>query len=740
MVLNEILVVHHTHTDLGYTTHPSQVPELHCRIIDQAVELCRQYADQPHDRRFRWTCESAWAVDLFLRRRPKRVRDRFLQLVHEGLIEVTAAPLCPTAGSDATAIRAALQITKRLQDEFHIPIRVAMFCDINGLNWPWADELLDLGVTAVAMAMNYVCGGGMERYTHFRWETPSGRLIQVWHGQHYNMGVFWGLNFDQFDMETSVPERLDELGDYKRMKLLLQVTNVPSDNMGPNPDYPRYIGRYNALAKAHGWPKMRTSTLNEWFTWLGESEPDPVIYRGNWSDWWSTTLNQVPAPTAAVREAVRRLRLAERWLKHAAPISSRTARRMKDQLEEIYRMVYLANEHTMGSSLSVRQPDSFGALGGVAAQENLCYTALYDATSLLRDIVGLYARKKRLRLVMFDPELETVDPTWARITDEAKGGPSGSYGLLPPEDSRAQTLRGDRASVKRRREGQRRYLSNDWLELALDTQGGSWPLRLRTTKGRDLLERGLDGEFGQIVLERPPNNNRNDWFDVAGGMGPDMQAGRKTWPERTAWSRASFQPRRESEHDSDEMAGNTIVLQLEAAQGFMAKLSLGLDDVSSGLDMEYRLWVPFSDDPRSLYILFPFAIEPQDVSAEIGGVWMDPRQDYLPGSCRNWLAVHDAVLLASESLSILWMPLDAPIVMFDSICPNPPKHANVLKRGHLVSWVAHNYWFTNVPGRLGGGLRFRYRIVFWERHVSTNQAAAYITSHLPPTSLQMVMS
>ena len=40
--LREILVVHHSHTDMGYTSHPLIVEKWHQHFIDEAVAFCEQ--------------------------------------------------------------------------------------------------------------------------------------------------------------------------------------------------------------------------------------------------------------------------------------------------------------------------------------------------------------------------------------------------------------------------------------------------------------------------------------------------------------------------------------------------------------------------------------------------------------------------------------------------------------------------------------------------------------------------
>ena len=50
--ISSIDIVHHTHTDVGYTELPSVVRDEQLRYLDAAIECCRA------DPSFRWTVES----------------------------------------------------------------------------------------------------------------------------------------------------------------------------------------------------------------------------------------------------------------------------------------------------------------------------------------------------------------------------------------------------------------------------------------------------------------------------------------------------------------------------------------------------------------------------------------------------------------------------------------------------------------------------------------------------------
>ena len=55
--IKEIMVLHHTHTDIGYTHAQPVYWELSRRFIDEAIDLCEQTADWPDASQMRWTCE-----------------------------------------------------------------------------------------------------------------------------------------------------------------------------------------------------------------------------------------------------------------------------------------------------------------------------------------------------------------------------------------------------------------------------------------------------------------------------------------------------------------------------------------------------------------------------------------------------------------------------------------------------------------------------------------------------------
>lgn len=624
--VREIWVVHHSHTDYGYTSHPDIVEEKHLEFIDQAVALCEGNEDHPERTRYRWTCESSWIVKRYFQKRPPGKWKAFLKRIEAGDIEVAALPLQPTPLADARTIAAGLEVLKILRSE-GIPISVALGADINGLSWPWADALLDAGVEALAMAMNFVCGGGLPRWTGFHWRSPGGRRLLCWQGTHYNQGAYWGLNHDVYGSEEVAPDRLQELVEYPHPNLLLQVTNIPPDNAGPHPHYLKYIERYNELAEKNQWPPMRTATLREWFDDLARQETNFPVHEGDWTDWWASGVASTPRETAALLEAQRRIGVAEKF--GIPPEMARGARER----------IFVAAEHTWGASTSVSAPWQLSSVAGLAAKQNLIYQAAYFANEALN---GALEPNYALR----DPRYGSFDPFWQEIAKDA---------LSTPDEHPLRKKIPQEAAP-------------DWNE---------W----------------IGSDFGEVIAEEPVDGERGTWFKKGRFNRPESHG---QWPENPQWKRS---PLPESERE--------VLVEKD-----VMRVTLNFSINTNGR-------------PCAAYIRFPFSRPMDAVLVDVGGAWADPRRQQVPGSCVNWWTVHQGVLLLSDAASFLWTSWDAPLVMFDAICPSPPKLGNDLSRPVLISWAYHNYWGTNFAAVQHGDLRFRYRIKYWPYRVSREAVLEY---------------
>ncbi len=79
--VEEILLLHHSHLDVGYTHSQPIVWELQLEYLSQAVDWLEQTADLPEPSRPTWTCEATEPVLRWLAAASEQETDRFTSLV-----------------------------------------------------------------------------------------------------------------------------------------------------------------------------------------------------------------------------------------------------------------------------------------------------------------------------------------------------------------------------------------------------------------------------------------------------------------------------------------------------------------------------------------------------------------------------------------------------------------------------------------------------------------------------------
>ena len=84
-----LLVVHHSHTDIGYTERQDRIERWHVDFLREALRISD---DRPG---FKWTCETFWAVERFLEVGPGSVLSGLIRRTVKGQRPISVAE--PTA-------------------------------------------------------------------------------------------------------------------------------------------------------------------------------------------------------------------------------------------------------------------------------------------------------------------------------------------------------------------------------------------------------------------------------------------------------------------------------------------------------------------------------------------------------------------------------------------------------------------------------------------------------------------
>ena len=84
MSIKTIAIVHHVHTDFGYTDHPCRTKMEHIKYIDQAVDYILRSSDYPEGARFAWTQEQLYPLRQWWEIASDDQKKRFFQAVDTG--------------------------------------------------------------------------------------------------------------------------------------------------------------------------------------------------------------------------------------------------------------------------------------------------------------------------------------------------------------------------------------------------------------------------------------------------------------------------------------------------------------------------------------------------------------------------------------------------------------------------------------------------------------------------------
>ncbi|GMA94528.1 hypothetical protein GCM10025881_13520 [Pseudolysinimonas kribbensis] len=399
--LSRILLVGHTHHDVGYTNSPRLIDGAHARIVGEVLDLADAHPGAGPDApdRFRWTFEVARPVLNFLAAASDPDVERLRARVAAGDVAVTGGYLNMTQLPDGAEFAAAY----RALDAFRrvgIPVRTEQHGDVNGIAWGAADQMLDAGIDRLVMALNPDHGRApLEQPSLFRWETPSGRLLTVFLSTHYGVGEEWGVvDGDLARSEAAIRGFVDRLTGRDDYPFGTAVVHAANDNRWPGIAFLDVVRHWNAR---HPELPMATATIDQALdALLSEAPADLPVLRGEWADWWAHGHGSTAREVAVYREARRFARAAAASFELAAsrgehpdrratvlgyrrgPVRVRDAAELATDSARVDEQLLLYGEHTWGSWETYRAPFSTFTLSHRNAKDAFAFGA-YD---LARDL------------------------------------------------------------------------------------------------------------------------------------------------------------------------------------------------------------------------------------------------------------------------------------------------------------------------------------------------------------------
>ncbi|MNO57979.1 hypothetical protein D3C76_485280 [compost metagenome] len=428
----KIYLIHHSHTDIGYTERQDKIINYHYDFIKQAVDILNElHAGEKEYEGFVWQCENYWQVKNFYEHASPSYREAFERYVKSGEIGLSGNYLNMTELVSADILSSRIAKVKEYGEKIGFPIKSGMSADINGFAWGYADALYENGVENLFSCLHPHHGMFplYKKQRPFYWESPKGEKVLVWNGEHYHFGneLFFapqggtsymlqdiftkksanGTLFGEGDSnETELAvliERLErylsslEAEDYPYDFIPFMVSGAITDNAPPSGAIAERVQVINSRVGNELSVKM--TTLDQFFAHVRDNCNDIPTFQGDWNDWWADGVGSTPAGVKNFRDAQRKYSLCKK-------LDPEGTLGKTEWMESAAENLMMYAEHTWGYSSSVSEPwetlvgdlelkkSAYAINGNTEISKNLDYILAQKGEVSIR-----YDRPKKYRII-----------------------------------------------------------------------------------------------------------------------------------------------------------------------------------------------------------------------------------------------------------------------------------------------------------------------------------------------------
>ncbi|MBK7175081.1 MAG: hypothetical protein IPH84_18100 [Bacteroidales bacterium] len=731
--VKEVLIMHHSHLDVGFTHLQPVALALQVEYINQALELLDRTADYPEASRPKWTCEVTEPVMMWLETATEKDIQKFGNYLKEGRICISALEYNTTPLASSEGLARQLYDAAELSKRFGVPITTANLHDATGLPWPIVDLFKDAGVEMLTMAINlHLSGTPKPRPAVYRWQSPGGREILVMNGEHYSMFDQWTNNHTG-SLDT-VQAGLDKYLSYAASMnypydfVYLTATCAPYayDNSPPNFDLPALVKRWNEEGRQ---PKLRFVTPKDILARIKQipSENIPVV-KGDWTDFWnfgaasSAKETQISLNTASNMAVIDLL-----------AAFGNSNQQLRNANSQIWEDVNFYNEHTWGAwnPLEIHHPFPTAQwnIKANAAYEGMAFSK-FSLVRYLQQLAGnerAYDKIEGIMLVNPGSASARVYPqvpddwfipgkrieTWLMGGDRFERTPNLGKFYSPVEIPPYSWKKVPFSQLKEAQpefpiKSGKDFIETDFYLLKFDPATGKVTSLFDKKLKREVLNTNSPYGFFQYVHEKPDPavNPLRTAFHVRSVE--NERIGLTGWKPDWKASYSSI-TLKECKVELTPFTATLVITSIaEGTDGLVQKIVLHAD--SPIIDLEADLLKTENVMPESIYFAFPLSLEAgwkgffdtADVPVELDN-------EQLPGSCHDWVTVSSFASIHDRQFGATLYCPDAPMVMFGDF--NFGRNQSVIPRDKnplLLGWATNNYWETNFRGAQPGQIKLRY--------------------------------
>ncbi|WP_212979528.1 glycoside hydrolase family 38 N-terminal domain-containing protein [Paenibacillus azoreducens] len=727
-----IFVIHHSHTDIGYTERQERIEQYHVDFIRQAVNISKEIRSGKRDewKGFKWTCETFWAVEQFLREASSEEQRDFAEAVRQGDIELSGTYLNMTELADEDLLRSIHSKAAEYGRSIGCPVDSAMTADINGYSWGYAKSLLDAGIQHLFSCIHthhgmFALG---RKQVPFWWETPGGERLLVWNGEHYMFGNELGICpdgvgsymiRDEFHtpaivdnreeiMKTRIERYLSKLEEegYPYDFVPVMISGLATDNGSPNGEIAHAIRTWNELHgdKIH----VEMATLSRFFSHLKKQDVEIPVYRGDWPDWWSDGVGSTPMHTQIFKDAQRTLRKIKSLDPRQQIIS-------RQELQDIEQQLVMYAEHTWGFHASVHSPWHWNVqmlevrkLAYAANASRLAHGALDKVQNALGGSLLHPGRAFRYRVVnteqqasrqladfewdgfeneRFKDGMEVVDESTGQVVPHQSGvqcatievdlqpGEQKQYFIRPAKISKAKTTSNIKlVGADTVYDIEDMYPSAEAKETCVISQHAAESPYVKISWNEEGIVSWMIKETGEDLIRK---DRKHGAFTPVYEVTP-MDVSGSMYAVRSAMGRnrkglnvqRSAGRLAKAKIISNGPLFGVVELQFETRGMSCYSVFLKLYATSCRVDVSVRFHKDSVWEPENVYISLPFTSGmPHDET-----LWLDkagapirPWVDQLPGTLLDYYCIQEGLAFVGENRALTIATPDTPLVQLGSL-------------------------------------------------------------------------
>ncbi len=335
--ITTIYIAPTSHYDFGFVEPPDQIRERAARHIDEVIRVAESDPD------FRWTIESVWQVNEWLKRAKARTsvlpKDKLKIARLIALIKSGRVALSSSWGSMHTDFMGAEALNRLCYDyatlkrSYGVETEMAMMDDVPGHPSSVPSALAGSGMHYLVVGANAFLGSATSLApgkVPFYWESPDGARVLTWVSQGQRGGYVEALTdfyLDPFSLDPYTGKTPYEMfnpnaGEKTPLQIMEEgVAALQKRYAAAGYSYDAVMAMYSHdfvepttvanLERAvrlwnehHDSPKLKIATPLEFFRHI-ESKYSAQLptFRGEWSGVWSEAKTQSPQISATARYA-----------------------------------------------------------------------------------------------------------------------------------------------------------------------------------------------------------------------------------------------------------------------------------------------------------------------------------------------------------------------------------------------------------------------------------------------------